>query len=628
MQPKVTQIVAFKAFLLTVIFLISAELINLKEYYLLSAAILAIVSIVFVINKFKIASYLTSLLSISLLLSLNIDSTEIITAWKIIPEQKAIIVGNVEKVIKRNASSTRLLIFGTVDSKHLKPQKKQKIILTVYHKRHNLPEVSPGTQISAKVKIRLPHKKQIEEDFPESNYAKSLGIRWFARASSSDFALISKAKGLMNTVHIAVKAVQDRIDRLFSANTAPIVKALITGDKSHIPYETKYKYSVAGTAHLLAVSGLHIGIIAAAIFFLLGYINNRLIKFILFTVLLTAFVMLSGIQPSAVRAAVMSILFMLLWVLDRKANFLNIIGAAGLFFIAIQPAAIYSAAFQMSFLAITGIALFYDKIRTVLTKLLLKENSFTSFISVSVALTLSSSIIVSPLVAYYFNVFSVFSVFANIIAVPLMTGALIFSMIALIISFLHIGLAEIYASAADFLINLNSRLNDIINDLPFSHLSDTFGLVFAVLASIILLYLIFSDNKRQLLFRLSASIAVLILAGFMTIDADRADNNILLMPRNQFFAAEIPLSDNKCFYLIADREPDVYPIRDYSVEQRIKSCNKKIILGVSGNAGLLLAENLRQFKDFEQIELSLEDQSRIRHLLGLNREFAQIIEIQ
>lgn len=130
------------------------------------------------------------------------------------------------------------------------------------------------------------------------------------------------------------------------------------GDKSALDSNTRNSYSISGASHILAVSGLHIGIIFQLFIFLLGGRKYSVYTIILSLISIWTYVFLIGLPASAVRAAIMLSAYSLSLAFHRTGLPLNTLSSAYIFMLFISPLYLFELSFQLSFLAVASILLF------------------------------------------------------------------------------------------------------------------------------------------------------------------------------------------------------------------------------------------------------------------------------
>ena len=207
------------------------------------------------------------------------------------------------------------------------------------------------------------------------DYRRHLAFRnIFASASVSPKSFVVKMHREKNSPfsqamarsRAAVSALVEKGTSKRPKEVGGVMKALLTGDRSALSQETRDIFSRIGTAHLLAISGLHIGIVASMTFwffrFLLGRSERVLLAawatkgaalLSLFPVLFYG--LLAGMSPSTQRAVVMVAIFMLGLLFERERDPINTLAVAALVILIVRPPALFAISFQLSFSAVLAI---------------------------------------------------------------------------------------------------------------------------------------------------------------------------------------------------------------------------------------------------------------------------------
>jgi competence protein ComEC len=213
-----------------------------------------------------------------------------------------------------------------------------------------------------------------------------------------------------------------------------IGSALVTGDKSTISPEIRDKFINSGTAHILAISGLHMSLIASILFFIFFklslYIGLIFVKFnarkcaALLTIATTyLYLALSGFSPSANRAFIMTTIGLLGIIFGRGAVSLRNISFAALVILLFDPASLFLVSFQLSFCAVTALISFYEQYKHVFANLSYKSKSiiqkFFMYIIASSVTTTIASLATFPISVATFNRYSLSGILGNLVAIPL-----------------------------------------------------------------------------------------------------------------------------------------------------------------------------------------------------------------
>ena len=218
------------------------------------------------------------------------------------------------------------------------------------------------------------------------------------------------------------------VEQGLSGDTYDIVAAMTLGEKKGISKEARKVFSASGGAHILALSGMHLGILFMILTFLLP--TKRWPKISVLTELLAiwAFVLLIGFQPSLLRAAVMLTIYSIAKMLSRNTRSMDVLAFTAALLLVVSPQWLFDVGFQMSFAAVTGILVLYGLIFRFLTYRE-KEAEQPSLLAVCcwtfydgivglVVISLTAQLGVAPLVAYYFGNFPTYFILTNFIVTP------------------------------------------------------------------------------------------------------------------------------------------------------------------------------------------------------------------
>ncbi len=233
------------------------------------------------------------------------------------------------------------------------------------------------------------------------------------------------------------------VDSGLAGENRALLRALLVGVRSDIDDELRQEFSAVGVVHILAVSGLHVGFVLAALLLCINVL--RIPHQARLPLLLTAlwlYVHVTGSAPPVVRAAVMAALLLAAPSLQRKLDPVNAIAVAALIILAGNPLDLFSAGFQLSFAATLGILLIYRRLdqwaATHIVWWRRWDQGWRKSALQLLMVSLAAQVATLPLTAWYFNTVPLLGLFSNLLVVPLaslivMTGfaavfaALIFS---------------------------------------------------------------------------------------------------------------------------------------------------------------------------------------------------------
>lgn len=191
--------------------------------------------------------------------------------------------------------------------------------------------------------------------------------------------------------------------KLNRADTSGLASSLLLGQRQTLPKQLKNAYTQAGVAHIMAISGMHVAIIFGVITFFLGWFRlfNWGRKFVAVTtiVLLLLYLWIVGYPISATRAVIMFIAFQLAVILDKQSSSVNSLSLSGIIILLLWPQSVFDLGFQLSFIAVLSILIFYPR----LSKLLNFKNPALRFTYQLFIVTLCAQIGVMPLIIYNFG---------------------------------------------------------------------------------------------------------------------------------------------------------------------------------------------------------------------------------
>lgn len=247
-----------------------------------------------------------------------------------------------------------------------------------------------------------------------------------------------------------------------------VLKALLLGDKTDLDSDMKSSFAAAGTMHVLAVSGLHVGIIYLIFYQLIIFLKFQKRVFLSAVILLSvvwSFAILSGLSTSVQRSAWMFSFIILAKPLKRESLTLNSVAASAFLILLIDPISIYDAGFQLSYSAVLGILLLYPKWQSLLNSSSKYLNKVSSLLLVSTAAQLSTL----PFSFYYFHLFPTYFLLSNLFIIPLAFAIVSIGVIS-IFSILIFGKMVFIDGILNFLLSSMREIVMVISELPSAQL--------------------------------------------------------------------------------------------------------------------------------------------------------------
>ncbi len=219
-----------------------------------------------------------------------------------------------------------------------------------------------------------------------------------------------------------------------SEDSYATIAAMTLGDKTGVSAELRDTYSKAGVSHVLALSGLHLGIIYAMIALLLGRRRNTMGGLLVTLLLVWTFALMVGMSPGIVRSAAMFSVYASMTFLQRDYLTANSLALAASVMLLASPAMLWDVGFQMSFLAVMGIVICHVLLLNNRLYVRYAHRRFVGKLVSLVCISLAAQLFVLPLVMYYFGNVPFYFLLANIVAVPLTTLIIYAAMLLFVLS--------------------------------------------------------------------------------------------------------------------------------------------------------------------------------------------------
>lgn len=218
--------------------------------------------------------------------------------------------------------------------------------------------------------------------------------------------------------------------------TLGLLKAMLMNDTDMLDRDLSDAYAATGIVHVIAISGGHISIFFVLVAALLIWVRNRKyhwVKYVVAIPLVWMYVVVAGAPPSAVRAATMFSILGVGFALQKVPNGINQLLATAFFVLCANPMWLYDIGFQLSFVAVLSILLFYRPVY----HLWAPANKFQHLVWSAIVVSIAAEVLVAPLVVYYFHLFPLQFIVANVLAYLFMGIVLIAGMLLIAIAPVH-----------------------------------------------------------------------------------------------------------------------------------------------------------------------------------------------
>jgi len=230
--------------------------------------------------------------------------------------------------------------------------------------------------------------------------------------------------------------IEKQINRYCTFVDATIVNAMVIGKRSYLSRGLKELFIKTGTAHILSVSGLHVAMISAMLFFVFRFLRlPPKVSSILVLIFLVAYTIVAGTRPPIIRAVIMISIYLLGYILERDFDIYSALSLAGIIILLYNPLQLFSAGFVLSFACVFSICYIAPRL---LAKIYLAGESASKkiffWLKQSASVSLAVYIGVMPIIAYYFHIISPVTILANIFVVPLLSVILFLSILYILLA--------------------------------------------------------------------------------------------------------------------------------------------------------------------------------------------------
>jgi competence protein ComEC len=369
-------------------------------------------------------------------------------------------------------------------------------------------------------------------------------------------SLLEKARGPLR------KFFHERL----SETTSPIYTALILGERQGLTYKLREPFDRAGVSHIMAVSGLHLGLVAWLFFISIKWLLSlsyrvtlmtdiRKLAAVLTAVPVIAYALLTGLHISTQRAMVMVLAFLFSFIIGREKDVWSSLSLAALIILTLNGNALFTISFQLSFVAVAGILWLAPLIFSRIAKLKANKelfnnvktlNSILTYTLGLIAVTTAATIMTIPLIAHHFHRFSIVALPANLTVVPIIgLGVIPLGLLSSIALPFSSALAGFLLSLGECGLNLAISFVQFWSDIPWSSIRvirpSWFEMI--LLYSVFFFSINFKLSKIYRLFLLLFVIVLFIDSGWWVyktrfnnnlrvtiLDAGKADASLIQFP--------------------------------------------------------------------------------------------------
>jgi competence protein ComEC len=330
--------------------------------------------------------------------------------------------------------------------------------------------LSPGDVFICEAIFNAVTPPQNPEEFNYKKYLERREIFSIAYINSDKLAVVDS--GRINRYERFIFDLQKYAQKTLSnaglgKEELSVALALLIGNRQYVDDDLLQSYVSSGSVHLLAVSGLHVGIVFMILNFVLQSMNRskklRIIKGLIILCSLWIYASIAGLASSIVRASIMFSVFVVADMINKPKNTYNNIALSCLIICISNPYVIFDTGFQLSYLAVLGIVYFQPKFM----KLIPSRNAFVQAVAGCVTVTLAAQLGTLPVILYIFKSFPAYFIFSNLLLVPYTTVVMYVGVAVIALSWSPL-LLSLSGTAFDYCLFLMNYIPKIFSGLPYS----------------------------------------------------------------------------------------------------------------------------------------------------------------
>ncbi len=407
------------------------------------------------------------LFSSSLLIGALITACALISP-SVTPQEDVLLTGRIISEPYSRDNYARFLL-EDVSADGVKLPTRVMLYLHSYEDDVLLPSYPYGTTLSVRADTYIPSPATNPHESSYADYLRREDVFLAASASVDDLAGVLPSEPSLRGAALRLKhRLNTVIYELYDERCAPLISALLLGERSLLPDELYDAFRTAGLAHLLAISGLHISCLAAALDWMMRKMRiPQIVVFVVITLFLGCYAYLVGCPVSILRAVIMYVLAALARIFGRPSDPATNLSLAAVLVLLVDPLFIADASMILSFGSVAGLILLTQ---SLVPKSLLRVRGIlhtpVRVLTLALCASLAAQIPTLPALAEMFGEVPLYSLLANLPALPLMTAALPFAMLSVVLGCIQTGLGAPIAWCVEQLFSVLIDFTSVIAALP------------------------------------------------------------------------------------------------------------------------------------------------------------------
>jgi len=332
----------------------------------------------------------------------------------------------------------------------------------------------PGDFVVASGNLDRPGGQKNPGSLSQEESFRRRGLIWSFRSMEDQWSKIrtEENSALKRSPGVALRrATGLAIEEMFEREEADFLKGILLGERGNISDKRRSDFSDAGIYHVLAISGLHIGIISGILYLLFSILRlPPLLRVVASIPVLLSYGVVTGMRPSVQRAIVMISFLSISATLQRKVDIVNLLYAIAVGLVYLDPSLPGDPGFQMSFLATWGIVVLYPGFARMLKPLLSARFAITRVLFSIVAVSICAQLPLIPVIASSFHKLSIVAPLSNVVAIPTMAVLFPSALLSVCAHLVYQPLSVPFAEVSSLLVTLLLDTSALMSRLPAASL--------------------------------------------------------------------------------------------------------------------------------------------------------------
>jgi competence protein ComEC len=338
-----------------------------------------------------------------------------------------------------------------------------------------VPAISYGMTLALRGSLERPGDSRNPGEFSPRQYYTANGIEWLMTVRTPDQVVVLDSVGgwwlLREIVFPLRRHILAGIEATVTGEEGELLKGLLIGERGGMSALTRRAFMDSGVAHILAVSGSNVVVVAGALVFVLGFCRfPRSFVAVPVALGLLVYMWITGSQPPVVRATIMAMVVLAGSMFRMRAHALNSCGIAALVMFVLEPRQLFDIGFQLSFGAVLSIIVLYPRLNAPISRLnhRLWYGKATVATLRLAAVSLAATVGTLPLTALSFGRVSLIGIAANMIIVPVSGVCVVLGLVTAFAAPLCSAVALAYGAVNGFLLTATLRVAEWCAAVPFA----------------------------------------------------------------------------------------------------------------------------------------------------------------